>query len=305
MSDAARKARRLAACLMLLGFASAHAASVPPKLKVYVSVDMEGVAGVVTGDQLAPGGFEYERFRRFMTDETLAAIRAAKEARATEVVVSDSHGNGENLLIESFPADVRVIRSWPRHGGMMAGLDGSFDAALLIGCHASTSSARGVRAHTFSSAYFTRVALNGNPVSESEFSAAYAGSLGVPVAFASGDDAALAEIRARLPQIETVETKQALSFHAASSLTPAESARRIAIGVRAALKRVTVMKPYVLATPVTLEIAFKNYRPAELLSYLRPVERVDAHTIRFTGRDMAEIADFVSVIDSYSPELAP
>src|SRR5215831_15455249 len=89
------------------------------KLKVYISVDMEGIAGVVTADQLGPGGFEYERFRRFMTNETLAAVNAAKEAGATEIVISDSHGNGESLLIDAFPKDVKIVRSWPRHGGMM------------------------------------------------------------------------------------------------------------------------------------------------------------------------------------------
>src|SRR5437588_1624925 len=97
------------------------------KLKIYISVDMEGVAGVVTADQLGPGGFEYERFRHFMTNETLAAVRAAKESGATEIVVSDSHGNGESLLVEEFPKDVRIVRSWPRHGSMMAGLDASLD----------------------------------------------------------------------------------------------------------------------------------------------------------------------------------
>src|SRR5690242_15375636 len=92
------------------------------KMKVYISVDMEGVAGVVTADQLGPGGFEYERFRHFMTNETLAAVNAARGAGATEIVVSDSHGNGESLLIDEFPKEVRIVRSWPRHGGMMAGL---------------------------------------------------------------------------------------------------------------------------------------------------------------------------------------
>src|SRR5688500_19424886 len=85
----------------------------PRKLKVYISVDMEGVAGAVTADQLSPAGFEYGRFREFMTREAVAAVDAAKAAGATEVVVADSHGNGENLLIEQFPADVRLIRSWP------------------------------------------------------------------------------------------------------------------------------------------------------------------------------------------------
>jgi D-amino peptidase len=134
------------------------------KLKVYISVDMEGVAGVVTADQLGPSGFEYERFRHFMTNETLAAVRAANEAGASEIVVSDSHGNGENLLIEEFPKNVQIVRAWPRHGGMMAGLDSSFSAAIFIGYHASTTNPKGVRAHTFSSAHYARVTLNGAAV---------------------------------------------------------------------------------------------------------------------------------------------
>jgi D-amino peptidase len=155
------------------------------KLKIYISVDMEGVAGVVTADQLVPGGFEYERYRKFMTNETLAAVDSANAAGATEIVVSDSHGNGENLLIEDFPKNVRIVRAWPRHGGMMAGVDSSFDAAIFIGYHASTTNPNGVRAHTFSSAHYARVALNGNAVTEGEFNAAYAGAKGVPVIFAS------------------------------------------------------------------------------------------------------------------------
>src|SRR3954467_8296047 len=90
------------------------AASAQRPLKVYISVDMEGIAGVVTGDQLGPTGFEYERFRGFMTNALLAAREGARAGGATEFLVSDSHGNGENLLIERFPKDVQIIRSWPR-----------------------------------------------------------------------------------------------------------------------------------------------------------------------------------------------
>jgi D-amino peptidase len=295
-----------AACWFLTPAAEAQTPSQPAKkLKIYISVDMEGVAGVVTADQLIPSGFEYERFRHFMTNETLAAVRAAKESAVTEIVVSDSHGNGENLLIEEFPKDVRIIRSWPRHGGMMAGLDQSFDAALFVGYHASTTNAHGVRAHTFSSAHLTRVALNGNTVTEGEFNASFAGALGVPVIFASGDDAAVEELKSRLGKIETAETKRSLSFHSAETLTPEASCERIAAGVKAALNRLHDFKPYVVKTPVTLEISFKNYMPAEMISYLRAVRRVDSHTIRFIGKDMAEVSDFVDVVDGYSPDLAP
>src|SRR5689334_4202385 len=280
-------------------------ASAVKKLKIYISVDMEGVAGVVTADQLGPGGFEYERFRHFMTNETMAAVNAATQSGATEIVVSDSHGNGESLLIDEFPKEVRMVRSWPRHGGMMAGLNASFDAALFIGYHASTTNMHGVRAHTFSSAHLTRVELNGNAVTEGEFNAAFAGALGVPVIFASGDDAAMEELKSRLGNIETAETKKNLSFHSAETLTPEASCERIGAGVKAALARLHDFKPYVTKTPVTLEISFKNYLPAQMLSYLRIVQRVDSHTIRFVGKDMAEVSDFVDVVDGYSPDLAP
>lgn len=273
--------------------------------KIYISVDMEGVAGVVTADQLAPTGFEYERFRRFMTDETLAAVRAAQHTGAAEIVVSDSHGNGENLLIEEFPNDVRIVRSWPRHGLMAAGLDSTFRAVLLIGYHASTSSTTGVRAHTISSASYARVALNGQDVSEGEWVAAQAGALGVPVVFASGDDAMAHELRQRLGDIVTVETKHSLGFHSALTLTPQESVARIGAGVSTALARLGQFKPYVLSTPIRLEVTFKNYMPAEVLSYLRSVERVSSHSIRFVGRDMDEVTDFMVVVGSYKPDLSP
>ena len=119
-------------------------------LKVYISADMEGVVGAVTGDQLGPSGFEYSRFRTFLTNEVNSAIEAAKEAGATEILVSDSHGNGENLLIENLPEDIQLVRSWPRPLGMMQGIDESFDAAIFIGYHSSTTNVAGVRAHTFS-----------------------------------------------------------------------------------------------------------------------------------------------------------
>ena len=301
--------RWVTACLALIASAAFGAQPAPAArtmpFRVYISVDMEGVAGVVTADQLNPAGFEYERFRRFMTDEALAAVRAAKQAGATDIVVSDSHANGENLLIDLFPNDVRIVRSWPRHGAMMAGLDKSFAAAIFVGYHSSTTNPKGVRAHTISSAHFARLALNGTAVTEAELNAAYAGDFGVPVVFASGDDAAVAEIRARLGDLETVTTKTSLGFHSAETLTPAASCERIFAGVVAALAGRERRHPYVLAHPVTLDLTFKNYMPAEILSYLRAVERVDSHTIRFVGHDLQEITDFIDVVDWYNPDLAP
>jgi D-amino peptidase len=283
--------------------ANAKAAAAP--LKVYISVDMEGVAGVVTADQLVPGGFEYERFRRFMTDEAVAAVRGAQAAGATEVVVSDSHGNGESLLVELFPKDVRIVRSWPRHGEMMAGLDSSFAAALFVGYHASTTNPKGVRAHTISSAHFTRVALNGTAVTEAELNAAYAGAMGVPVVFVSGDDVAISEVTTRLGEMESVVTKQSLGFHSAESLTPAAACDKIYQGALSAVAHRDRRKPYVIPAPVTLDISFKNYTSAEIVAYLRSVQRTDSHSIRFVGADMAEIIDFIVFLDYYNPDMTP
>jgi D-amino peptidase len=130
-------------------------------LKLYISVDMEGVVGVVSGDHLGPGGFEYQQAREWTTREVLAAIEAARDEGVTEILISDSHGNGENLLIDMLPEDVVVVRSWPRPLEMMEGIDSTFDAAIFIGYHAGTTNPDGVRAHTISSGRLADVRLNG------------------------------------------------------------------------------------------------------------------------------------------------
>jgi D-amino peptidase len=277
----------------------------PPKLKVHISVDMEGVAGVVTGDQLGPTGFEYGRFREFMTKEALAAVAAAKAAGATEIVVADSHGNGENLLIEQFPPDVTIVRSWPRKLSMMGGLDETFDAAIFIGYHASTTNPTGVRAHTNSSATLTRVALNGVDVTEGAWNAAIAGHFGVPVVMVSGDDAAVAEVRKVIGPVEGAETKKALGFHSARTLTPQAALEVIAEHVKKGLARRGELKPYRPAGPITVDVGFKHYMPAEVLAYLPLFERTSAHSIRFRAKDMVEATSVMEFIGEYRPDLTP
>lgn len=274
-------------------------------LKVFISVDMEGIAGVVTADQLSPSGFEYERFRGFMTAEVLAAIDGARAAGATSFVVTDAHGNGENLLIERLPDDVTVIRSWPRPLGMMQGIDSSFAAAVFIGYHASTTSTAGVRAHTLSSATLTSVGLNGTPVPEAGINAAIAGHYGVPVVAISGDNVAVEEAQALIGKMEGAVVKQAISFHAAATMTPAAAQALIREKVNAGVERRQEPKPYVVRKPIRLDVSFKNYRPGEILSYLSIVERTGSHSIRFTGRDIIEVSKFLEFIGDYQADLAP
>jgi D-amino peptidase len=298
---------RIAASLLigLLAVATSLPAGAQTRLRVLISVDMEGVVGAVTGDQLGPTGFEYGRFREFMTREALAAVTAARAAGATDVIVTDAHGNGENLLIEQFPPDVRVIRSWPRQLGMVAGVDQQVDAVIFIGYHASTNNVKGVRAHTFSSATLTRVALNGVNVSEGSWAAAIAGHFNAPVIMISGDDAAIAEVRAAVGNIEAAETKRTLGFHSAMSLTPQASYELIAARVKTAMARRSEFKPYKVTTPVTVDVSFKNYTPAETLAYLPAFERTDAHSVRFRARDMVEAEAIRTFITTYRPDMTP
>ena len=162
-----------------------------------------------------------------------------------------------------------------------------------------------MRAHTFSSAYLTRVALNGTPVTEGAFNAAIAGHFRVPVVMMSGDDAAIEEVRLLVGNIEAAETKKALGFHSASTLAPEASYELIGEKVKSALGHLQDFKPYLLKTPITLDVTFKSYRPAEVLSYLRDVQRTDSHSIRFQGRDMLEIADFQEFLEEYNISLEP
>jgi D-amino peptidase len=251
-------------------------------LKVYISADMEGVVGVVTGDQLGPSGFEYTRARELMTAEV-----------------------NENLLLEKLPRDVVLIRSWPRPLMMMEGIDASFDAAVFIGYHASTTNPAGVRAHTISSARLADIRLNGVSVPEAGINAAIAGHFGVPVIMISGDDVIIEETRTLLGDIEGAVVKEAISFHSAKTLMPEVAFELIREKVTAALQRLDDFEPYELETPITLDVRFKNYRPSEMLAYLSIVERTDSHSIRFVGRNMVEVSKFLEFIVSYESSLAP
>ncbi len=274
-------------------------------LRVYISADMEGLTGIVTGEQLGPAGFEYQRARQFMTDEVNAAIAGAREAGATYFVISDSHGNGQNLLIDQLPEDVTIIRSWPRPLMMMEGIDSTFDAALFIGYHSSTANERGVRAHTMSSATLTGVSLNGQPVPEGGVSAAIAGYFGVPVVMISGDDAATAEQLKFSAGITTAVVKRAISFHSAATLTPKAGQALIRTQAKAGIERRASMQPWVVRGPIALELSFKHYRAAEILAYLPIVTRVNSHTIRFVGKDMLEVSRFIEFVQTYQPDLSP
>jgi D-amino peptidase len=173
-----------------------------------------------------------------------AAIEAAIEAGATEIVVSDSHGNGQNLLIEKLPRNITLVRSWPRPLMMMQGIDESFDGVIFLGYHTGTTNPQGVRAHTLSSARLADVQLRGISVSEAGINAAIAGHFNVPVIMISGDDAVVRETTALLGDVEGAIVKWAYGFHSARTLMPEAAQTLIREKVKRAIGRIRDFKPY-------------------------------------------------------------
>lgn len=290
---------------MLTALLSVLLAASPAGPRIYISADMEGIAGVVSQEQLGPAGFDYKDARELVTGEVLAAIQGAREAGAGEIVVSDSHGSMQNLLLDKLPPDVMVVRGTPRPLSMMEGVDGTFAGVVFIGYHAGTTNPVGVRAHTFSSATLADVRLNGASVNEGVWNAAVAGHFGVPVLAVSGDEAAVAEVSAQVTGVEAVVVKWPLSFHAARTLTPQAAREKIQAAVRRAVERRGERRPFTLRAPLDVELRFKDYRPAEMLSWMPGVERADAHSVRFRARDMLEATRFVVFALNYQPSLEP
>lgn len=291
--------------LLVVALLSPHQAHAQRPIKVFISADMEGITGVATGEQLSPAGFEYNRFREFMTGDVLAAIQGAREAGATQFVVADSHGNQQNLLIDRFTPDVTIVRGSPRPLSMMEGIDSTFSAVIFIGYHSATTNPAGVRAHTFSSATFAAVELNGRAIAESGLNAAIAGAFGVPVVMVSGDDAATDEVRQLVGDVEAAVVKRALGFHAAATMTPEAGQALIRAKAKAAIARLKDFRPHRVTGPVAVDLTYKNYTPAEAMAILPGVERRTAHTVRYQAKSLLEAARFLQFSTTYRADLTP
>jgi D-amino peptidase len=275
-------------------------------MRFYICADIEGVAGISSREQLRPeGGVEWARAREAFTAEVAAAAEALLAEGASEVVVSDSHGNAQNLLIEKLPTAVRLVRAWPRPLDMMQGIeDGPYAGALFLGHHAGGHETGGVCAHTYSSKSFVRVCVNGEPVSETRVNAALAAHFGVPTVFASGDDVYLAHVREILGDVETVETKRAVGTYSAVMRHPAVVRDDIQAAVKRAVGRLGDFRPRPIEGPVVQEVTFANRMPAEILAYLPDVTRVDSHTIRRTAADLPEAVRFLHFLQAYPQVMA-
>jgi len=288
--------RQLLSALLVLLVPIAGEAQRPRK--VFISVDMEGITGVVQPAQLGPDGFEYQRAREWMTGEVNAAISGIRSAGPADIVVADSHGNGQSLLIDKVPDDVRIVRGFPRPLEMMQGIDESFAAAVFIGYHASEWTANAVRGHTISSARLLGVKLNGAEVSEGIYNAALAGQFGVPVAFVSGDRLAVTQLQKSVAGVEGAIVKEPLGYHSAMTLTPARGQAMIKDGVARAMSKLSSMQPYRVRTPIDLEVGFKLTIDAERAAFVPGLARLDAHSVKGTFTDMVQVTRLLQVLTS-------
>ena len=289
--------RRLLAALLLV-LPLILSAQAPRPRRVFISVDMEGITGVVQPAQLGPDGFEYQRAREWMTGEVNAAIAGIRAAGPAEIVVCDSHGNGQSVLIDKLPDDVRIVRGFPRPMEMMQGIDESFAAAVFIGYHASEWTANAVRGHTISSARLLGVKLNGTEVSEGMYNAALAGQFGVPVAFISGDRLAVTQLQQVAPAAEGAIVKEPYGYHSALTVTPARGQAMIRDGLTRAMAKLPSLQPYRLTGPIALEVGFKLTLDAERAAFVPGLTRSDAHSVKGSFRDMTEITKLLQVLTS-------
>jgi len=288
--------RQLLSALLVLLVPIAGEAQRPRK--VFISVDMEGITGVVQPAQLGPDGFEYQRAREWMTGEVNAAISGIRSAGPADIVVADSHGNGQSLLIDKLPDDVQIVRGFPRPLEMMQGIDESFAAAVFIGYHASEWTANAVRGHTISSARLLGVKLNGAEMSEGIYNAALAGQFGVPVAFVSGDRLAVTQLQKAVAGVEGAIVKEPLGYHSAMTLTPARGQAMIKDGVASAMSKLSSMQPYRVRTPIDLEVGFKLTIDAERAAFVPGLARLDAHSVKGTFTDMVQVTRLLQVLTS-------
>lgn len=260
-------------------------------MKVYISVDMEGITGVATLDQVVRGGHGYERACRLMTEETNAAIRGAFAGGATEVVVSDSHGTMDNLSHEHLDPRARLVFGKPRGFCMAEGLTDEHDVALFIGYHAPAG-ARGVLAHTFSS-HFTGVRVNGEDASETSVNALFAATRGVPVGLVTGDDVICHLVEMTMPGVSTVAVKTSHGYSAVNTLHPTVAREAIELAARDTVRRFDTLRVMTLPDTLRLELDMPNALAAELADGIPGTMRIGDRTI---ARDVASADELLGLI---------
>jgi D-amino peptidase len=257
-------------------------------MRVFISGDIEGVTGIVSWAQCeGPKGefYDFAFARRMYTHDINAAIRGARAAGATHVVVKDSHGGCKNLLIDDLEPGVELISGISGNpDGMMQGIDDSFDAAILVGYHAMAGRI-GVMSHALVGGLY-RFWINGVEAGEIAVSAAIAGAYGVPLVAVTSDDAGCAEAKETIPAVRTYAVKDQVGYYMARLKHPSVTGEGIEALVREACS--CQIAPYVLEGPITMRLAFDRVSLAEVAATLPGVSRIDGYTVEWSATTFLE-----------------
>jgi len=281
-----RKGLALAVVAILL---AAVGTAQPRGLKVFVSVDMEGISGVVDAEQTRDESREYAAARRWMAEDVNAVIAGLLQAGAGEIVVNDSHGSMRNLSPDDLRPEAVLVSGSPKPLSMMAGLDGSFDAAVFVGYHAAAGTTTAILDHTISSSSVARIAVNDVEMPELGLNALLAGALGVPVIMLSGDGATCRQAEGLLGTgLVTVAVKEAMGRSAARLVPMREARALLEDGARTALRQKDRVRPFRLAPPYRFAVTFLTSAKAEPGEWLPGVTRTDARTLAFSTDDVVE-----------------
>lgn len=261
-------------------------------MKIFISVDMEGVAGIVDWAQCRQaGGAAYEVGCALMLGELNAAVEGALEGGADEILVNDSHGAMFNLNPADLPRPARYLSGRHKPGYMMQGLDASFDGAFFVGYHGSISGQPSTLSHTYNPEVISGAYLNGVEVGEAGINALPAEHCGVPIALLTGDAVTHDEITSVAPDVVSVITKQSVSRFAADNLHPEVSRELIRAGAIRAVRAVAAgeIKPPTVSMPASLELQLQTADMAEIASWAKGVERSSTRTVLIQGDDGSAI----------------
>jgi D-amino peptidase len=257
-------------------------------MRVHVISDMEGVSGIVKWQQTSGGDPMYEEGRRLYTEEINAAVRGAKAAGATEVVVMDCHGAGGGWTFNSLVPDLLdpacefvVQQDWTEYTGF---LESGCDAALFVGMHALNGTRFGVMNHTVSGQQWQNLWFNGTLVGETGINAALCGTWDCPVLLVTGDAATCDEGRALLGDgLTTVAVKEGIGRFSARQIPPIRARELIEAGAKRALQDLKAVASYSPGSPCTIEVEYKVTEAVDKLRRVASVEIVDDRRIRSTA----------------------
>jgi D-amino peptidase len=252
-------------------------------MNVYISADIEGVAGIADWDQIITGASDYEVGRRLMVGEVNAAIAGAFAGGADRVVVNDAHYRMFNLLPEDIDPRARLILGRYKPLYMLQGLDASFDAAFFVGYHAAIGEPEAILSHTYSPSIVWEARVDGRPVGEIGLNLLVCEYFGVPVRLVTGDQATALEARELIPGVRVTDVKRSFSRYSSESLSPQEARSVIAREAEASLGALPVKEP--VRRQVAIELTFLIADMAGMAEWVRGVERTGPRTVRYTSAD--------------------